>query len=172
MNNNITHAALRDIRFDDATILFPNFAGKESRYNAKGDRNFAIDLGVADDNNEFAKEVSDAGWNVRVATLKRDNQDHYYLPVRVKFHDDGSGPNPLVYRVTELPDGRKRLGRLNENTVDEIDYSDIVRADLIITPSAWEVNGNRGIKAYLKKGYFTLASDDFDGRYADAEYEE
>ena len=54
---------------------------------------------------------------------------------------------------------------MNENTVGELDNIDIANADLIISPYHWEVNGKRGVKAYLKTAYITMDEDEFAYKY-------
>lgn len=173
MKKEIKIMATNNIRFDDATVIFKNFGGNETMYNAKGDRNFAIAL-----TDDFAEVLKADGWNVRYTRAKKEGDTpRPYLPVRVKFHNNEDGSrrrNPNLFDVIYLNDydengnQKYKLRRFTEDTVDELDYSVIERADLVINGSSWERNGRSGIKAYLESGYFTLKDEKFDGRYADA----
>ena len=144
----------KNIAIEGARILFRNFEGVEERFNRAGDRNFCVAL-----TQEKADELSAEGWNVRVIEPKEDYDDPlYYIKVSVQYKN----VPPKVYLLTSRA---KTL--LNENTVGELDHIDIANADLIISPYHWEVNGKRGVKAYLKTAYITMEEDEFAYKYND-----
>lgn len=151
VNNNIT--------FENATILFRNFAGEESKYNSKGNRNFCV---LVDP--EMAPKLIEDGWNIRF--LKpRDDDDapRPYMQVKVSF---GNIPPQLVL----VSDGTKKI--LNEDEIGILDYAELERVDLIVRPYNWEVNGKSGVKAYLKTGYFKIVDDPLARMYGDYEFED
>ena len=141
------------ITIEDATIMFPNFAGKEGTYNKEGRRNFCVVI----DDSDRAQELADDGWNVKILPPRdEDEKPVYYIQVTVRF--DNFPP-----KVIMISRGNKT--KLDEESVASLDYADIEIADLIISGSPWEVNGKTGIKAYLKTGYFTIAEDVFASKY-------
>ena len=58
---------------------------------------------------------------------------------------------------------------ITEQTVDSLDYVEILNVDLTINPYVWEVNGNSGVKAYLGTMYVTIAEDPLDAKYEEGE---
>lgn len=147
---------------ENARLIFRNFEGCEKKYNRKGDRNFGLII----EDPEVAQQLAEDGWNIKKLTPK-NNDDYddtpeviYWLPVTVRFDN----VPPKVMLVT-----RRKKTRLNEENINTVDYANIAKVDLTVTPYDWEVNGKSGIKAYLQTMYVTINEDEFADKYADLE---
>ena len=146
----------QNLNIENARIIFKNFSGKEDKYNRKGDRNFCVLL-----DNETAAKFATDGWNIRYLNPRDpDELPQAYMPVKVSYEHIP----PQLYLV-----GTKNKTLFTEETVGSLDWAEIQRADLVIRPYHWEVNGKTGVKAYLKTGYFLITEDPFAERYNDEE---
>lgn len=151
-----------NIVMENARLIFRNFEGREEKYNRKGDRNFGLII----EDPEVAQQLAEDGWNIKELTPK-NNDDYddtpeviYWLPVTVRFDN----VPPKVMLVT-----RRKKTRLNEENINTVDYANIAKVDLTVTPYDWEVNGKSGTKAYLQTMYVTINEDEFADKYADLE---
>ena len=143
-----------NIRIEGARIGFRNFSGEEGRFNPKGRRNFCVFL-----EEDIAKDMEKEGWNVKwLQPREEGDEPKAYLQVKVVF---GKIP-PKIVLVT----GRGKT-RLDEDTVNILDWAEIQNVDLVIRPYNWEVNGNTGVSAYIKTMYVTLREDEFESKYYD-----
>lgn len=143
-----------NIRIEGARIGFRNFSGEEGRFNPKGRRNFCVFL-----EEDIAKDMEKEGWNVKwLQPREEEDEPQAYLQVKVVF---GKIP-PKIVLVT----GRGKT-RLDEDTVNILDWAEVQNVDLVIRPYNWEVNGNTGVSAYVKTMYVTLREDEFESKYYD-----
>lgn len=151
-----------NITIQDAKLIFKNFQGKETQYNDKGNRNFGV---LLDD--QLAEQLERDGWKVRYLNPREDDPEQYqqpWLSVKVKF---GLYP-PVVVLITSK--GKKRL---DEETVDQLDWSIIKTCDLIIRPYNYpavvgknsDIIRPGGIAAYLKAIYVTIQEDELALKY-------
>lgn len=147
-----------NVRIEGARLIFKNFQGKKSEYNDAGNRNFGVLL-----DEDLAEQLEMDGWKVKRLRPRPDDPDQYeqpWLSVKVKFN-----PYPPI-AVLINSRGKKKL---DEDTIDQLDWSIIKNCDLIIRPYNYPAMGGRpaGVSAYMKAIYVTISEDEFEGKYAD-----
>lgn len=149
--------AEKTLNIENAHIMFKNFSGKGDQFNRAGDRNFCVRI----DDPDFARQLRNEGWNVKQLRPRDDDEEGtYYLQVKVSY----KVVPPKVYMIA----GKKKT-LLDEEAINTLDFAEINTSDLIITPYNWEVNGKKGVKAYLKTAYVTIEQDAFAAKYAEEE---
>lgn len=147
------------ITIEDASLIWCNFEGAQKPFNDKGDRNFTVKL-----DDDIADRLLADGWNVKRSKPREGDEEQItfaYLTVAVRFDNIP----PQVYMITH-----RGKTPLDEELVGLLDTADILKADLIINPSKWTVQGKSGIKAYLSTAYVTINETELDLKYADLDY--
>lgn len=153
---------ISNVKIEGGRMIFKNFQGKGSDYNKEGDRNFGV---LLDD--ELAERLKADGWRVKYRPPRQDDDyEQPWLPVKVKY---GNYP-PIVVLINS--NGKIRL---DEDTVGQLDWTQIKTADMIIRPynypAMMDKQGNvirpSGIAAYLKSLYVTVNEDDLALKYKD-----
>lgn len=145
-----------DISMSNAKIFRRNFSGKANPNNFVGVRNFCVYI-----DDEVAADLTKDGWNVKWFEPDPDGrfsdiERQAFLNVTVRFE-------PIPPKIWLINDSIKI--RIDERNAQMVDFAEIAKVDLIITPYAWEMNGKRGIKAYLKAAYITAVEDEFEKKY-------
>lgn len=142
-----------EVILENARITFRNFAGEEGKFNPPGNKNFCVFLDT-----DIAKEMQAEGWTIKWLDSYEDEPPQPIINVKLNF---GNYP-PNVVLVSN-----GKLTRLDENTVNVLDFAEFQQVDLILRGYSWEVSGKKGIKAYLKTGYFVLVIDELAKKYGD-----
>jgi hypothetical protein len=146
------------VLMEGVRIIFRNFAGKEGQYNREGDRNFAVLL-----DEKVASAMAEDNWNIkwlRPRSEEEQEEPQAYLPISVNF----KGRPPRIVLITSR--GRTNL---DEDSVETLDWADIINVDLIVRPYEWVVNDKSGVKAYLQALYVTIEEDPLEIKYAELE---
>lgn len=156
--NDFLMAEAKTFMVEDAQIIFRNFTGEGSQFNAEGRRNFGVIIDP-----DTADMMAADGWPIK------------WLQAR----DEGDTPTPWV-KVTVAY--RSRAGRatrpprivvitssgrtqLDEKSVDALDYMDFEKVDIFCNAYEWEVGDKSGISAYLKTAFITLREDPLERKY-------
>lgn len=146
----------KEIVMESVQIGFRNFEGREGPYNRKGDRDFVVFLDP-----EFAEELDREGWNIKWPKPNdhinpEEDDRNPYLPISVGFE---------FYPAKVYIISNENVTMVGQEEVEMLDWAELENVDLVIRPYEWEVNGNSGVKAYLKAGYFTIVTNAFDDKY-------
>lgn len=148
------------IYLEDCEIIFRNFEGRPSKFNKEGSRNFCVFL-----DDKTAQEMAEDEFNIKWLEPREDDDPEAprraFLPIALRYD---VGRPPLVKMITS-----RGTTNLHEDTVETLDQVDIVHCDLGFRPSAWDVNGKTGIKAYLQSIYVTIEEDYLARKYAEME---
>ena len=155
MSNQQPDVKIPPLTIENARLIYRNFGGRQTTYNAAGDRNFAIVL----EDPQLIADLRRDGWNVKEKDPKEEGDaPWYHLPVAVGYN---LRP-PVITRLTTS--GRMRI---TEELVEMLDYEDIIMCDVTLNPYQWEMpSGAKGVKAYLKTMYITVEEDALEAKYA------
>ena len=144
---------IENLKIENARIIFKNFEGRKDAYNKNGVKTFSVVI----EDPETAEALAADGWNVKMRPPREEGDPpRYHLPVTVSFRNYP----PKIVMITN----RAKV-QLDENTIANLDHAEIEKADLIISPYFWDVNGSSGVKAYLKTMYVTIEQDEFADKY-------
>jgi hypothetical protein len=151
------------VLMEGVRIIFRNFEGKEGPYNKKGEKNFGVILPA-----DVAAAMMADGWNVKTLEPREDDEIDPndpmegrtpWLPVKVAYD---RGRPPKIVLITS-----RGKTALDESTVEELDWADIINVDLIVSPYNWNVNGKVGVSAYCKSMFVTIEEDELERKYAE-----
>lgn len=144
----------KNIVIENARIGFRNFSGEEGRFNPKGRRNFCVFLDP-----ELGETLQDDGWNIKwLEPREEGDEKQAFLQVAVSYKNIP----PKIVQITS-----RGQTFLDEDMVSVLDWAEIENVDIIIRPYNWEVNGKKGVKAYVKSMYVTIFEDEFAHKYND-----
>lgn len=147
-------ARLNNLTIENARIFFKDFSAA-GPFAGGTKRTFCVEIPE-----EMVPDLQRDGWNVKSRESRNDpDAVTWYLKVEASYR---ARPPKVVC----IPNITRRKVFLNEQTIDSLDYVEILSVDLTINPYVWEATGNTGVKAYLGTMYVTIAEDPLDAKYA------
>lgn len=147
---------IQSVTLQNVRINFRNFAGREAKFNAKGDRNFVIFL-----DQEVADELSSLGWTVKQLDARNEDEaPQAFIKVKVKYSEFAKPPR--IVMITSR--GRTNL---DESMLDILDWVDIDNVDVIFRAHEGNMNGRDFVTAYAQAVYITIHEDELERKYAD-----
>ena len=147
----------RILEIPDAHIFYRNFSGVEKKYNPAGSRNFCVKIpeDAMVEDTPLYQVLLEEGWNVRLMPPRKEGDaPMHYIQVNVSYKN----VPPNIWMIA----GRRKT-RLDEGSVDSLDYAEIKTVDLVINPYNWEPGR---VKAYLKTMYVEIVQDTFASKWA------
>lgn len=138
-------------------IRYRNFSGTEGKYNPPGRRSITLTIDP-----ELAPFLKTDGWNIK-EKLRGDDVE-YQLQVFINYDNPRKIPKINIIRMPE----KKRVP-ITEDTIGELDSAEIESFDIKINPYQWELNGNTGVKAFVKSMNVCLEVDEVADRYLETE---
>jgi hypothetical protein len=146
------------IEIRGAHIARRNFRGEERRFggkimNSAGNRNFLLILP-----DDMVGDLIADGWNVKQFKPAEDGTPgDYFINVKVNC----SYKPPVCWLVTEKGDGKTRT-RLDEDTIGELDFADIIDLKVVVKPvrRVDEYTGKETVSAYLETLYAEVENGD------------
>lgn len=143
------------IILEGVRLIYKNFSGKASKFNAEGNRNFCV---ILDEN--MADQLIGLGYSIKYTKPREDGDPAIpYIQVKVNY-----SPRSRPPRIVIIKNGRQ--ADVDESGVHILDWAKIIKADMTIIGYKWDVSGKTGLKPYLKNLYLTLEVDPLEEKYA------
>jgi hypothetical protein len=143
-----------NVKVEDAELMFRNFSGKGGNFNPEGRRVFNVVLPM-----QTAIDLEKDGWNVRwLDPIDENEEKKPILQVVVNY---GYKP-PKIIMVSS-----RGKSSIDESSVKILDWAEIVKADVVITPYNWFVKGKHGVSGYLKSLAVVIEEDELELKYRD-----
>lgn len=149
-----------DLSVEGAVIMYRNFEGRPTQFNAKGGkRTFNVVL-----SEPVANELKELGWNIR-EKAPRDVDEDWLYTTEIVINTESKFP-PKVFLCSDR-NGHKRMSQLEPETLKILDTGEFSNIDLIIHPYQHARDAKYQYKGYLKTLYAMQSENvDFAGKYA------
>lgn len=129
----------------DAEIYFKNFRGRELPFNPAGRRTFCVRI-----DGRKARKLKKDGWSIKVMYINKSRtKRRWYLPVTIYESYADTKINSKVVAIMS-DGGLKICKQLNGHSLGLLDVVDIGHSNMVIRGYEYNVNGQHGIKAYLR----------------------
>lgn len=136
----------------DCKILFPNFRGRQTKYNPEGNRNFNVRI----DDPAIAQALANDGFNVRLLNKLDDGDpDTWALKITIRYNKDHPEYNPQIKEVFD-----DRSATLDESNVHALDDMTVSKAIVEFRPFVYD-DVQHKCSAYLNRAKIWVVDDWF-----------
>lgn len=135
---------MNNLIIENAEIIFPNFSGREGRYNREGNRCFSVMIPDTD----MALKLKEDGWNVKERLDNGEPTGKYFINgVNINFD---YYIKPVIAYVSNGNEILLTEALLDGEIAAQLDGRGAERYDVSIRPRTWErSDGSVGIKGYV-----------------------
>ncbi len=141
---------MNNLIFEDAQVIFPNFSGREGRYNREGNRCFSVIVQPKDGMTaeEVALKLRDDGWNIKERIINGEPTGEYYINgININYN---FFMKPIIVYESDGNEIELTEELLNGPIAAQLDGRGAERYDISIRPRTWErSDGSIGIKGYV-----------------------
>lgn len=168
LNSEYIFMSTGDLKVKHAAILWSNFAGQPTAYNAAGGkRTFILVLTP-----EVGRDLQERGWNIKFREPD-EKHDEALVFTEIVVNLDSAYP-PTIYICSEFR-GKKTKREATEDDVNKLDSRKFSDISVMIHPYEHGRPNPSGatVKGYLRDMYVVLANDDeFEDDYSEYEVPE
>lgn len=135
---------MNNLIIQDAKVIFPNFSGREGRYNREGNRCFSVM--VPDE--KLAMQLKADGWNIKERVINDEATGEYYINgVNINF---SYYIKPIIHYISNGNEIELTEELLDSGIAAQLDGRGAEHYDISIRPKTWErSDGSIGIKGYV-----------------------
>ena len=135
---------MNNLIIEDAKVIFPNFSGREGRYNREGNRCFSV---IVPDAN-LALQLKDDGWNIKERIVNGEETGEYYINgVNINYD---YYIKPVITYISNGNEIELTQEMMDAGIAAQLDGRGAERFDISIRPRTWErSDGSVGVKGYV-----------------------
>ena len=150
---------MNNLIIEDAKVIFPNFSGREGRYNREGNRCFSVMV----PDKELALQLLQDGWNVKERLENGESTGEYYINgVNINFD---YYIKPVIVYVSNGNEVELTEEMFDAGIAAQLDGRGAERYDISIRPRTWEKSdGTVGVKGYVDEMRIIAKKSLFAGR--------
>lgn len=161
---------MNNLIFENAQVLFPNFSGREGRYNREGNRCFSVMVTDAEGkpDADLAMQLKEEGWNIRERIINNEPTGEFYINgVNINYD---YYIKPIIHYISNGNEIELTPELLDSGIAGQLDGRGAERYDISIRPRVWERNDGTfgGVKGYVDEMRIFARKSLFSSRY-DAE---
>lgn len=139
--------------------MYENFAGRETRYNAEGNRNFNVKI---DDPNIAQTLINDGFYLKKMDKLDEDSPDVWQMKISFKYTPTSNNEIDPEHDVKIKVINNGQSAELTRHNIHSLDKMIIKSATVKFHPYHWDKKDPSKCSAWLDSAKFRVQSDYYD----------